>query len=211
MTRRVLRLPRSTVAAAALATVASLAWPAAPAGAHSGGRAQLYVESVRLEPQPGGWLTTIMVRDADSGRPEPGFGVQITAAGPGGRAVGPVDLTDPDADGRYAALVPVTEGGWALTVDADEMPGGARALPFKKTWPVTLATGQALDLAGSRPSGTSLRSGGGHSAVPPVLGLMAASALAALLSLGLGRRRRTGSGRGPGGQPRPWRRAPRPG
>ena len=129
----------------------ALALPAAPAGAHSGGRAQLYVDSIRLEPQADGWLAALVVRDADSGRPEPGFGVQVTGSGAGGAAVGPVSLADPDADGRYVGLVPMTEGGWALTVEADEIPGGPRALPFRKTWAVTLQAGQPLDLAGSRP------------------------------------------------------------
>ena len=158
------------------ATLAVVVLLAAPAGAHSGGRAQLYVDSVRLEPQPDGWRAAVLVRDADSGRPEPGFGVQITAAGSGGRTVGPVDLADPDADGRYVALVPVTEGGWALTVDADEIPGGTRALPFTKTWPVTLLAGQPFDLAASRPSGAHRGTGGGHAAVPRVLGLMGGTA-----------------------------------
>jgi len=210
-TRRRLRIRSSAVVAVALAAVVPLAAPATPVRAHSGGRAQLYVDSVRLEPHTDGWRAAVVVRDADSGQPEPGFGVQITASGPGGQTVGPVSLTDPDADGRYVALVPVTEGGWALTVDADGVPGGFRALPFRKTWPVTLVAGQPLDLAASRPSGALQRSGGGDPVAPRVLGLMAASALAGLVSLGLGRRRRSGSGHGPAGRPRPWRRAPRPG
>jgi hypothetical protein len=163
----------------------------APVGAHSGGRAQLYVDSVRLEPQAGGWRSTAVVRDADSGRPEPGFGVQITGSGPGGQAVGPVGLTDPDADGTYAAVVPPIEGRWALTVEAAEIPGGARAEPFTKTWWVTLQAGQPLDLAGSR--STAVReSGDGHSAAPSVLGLTAAAVLAGLVSLRLARRGRAG-------------------
>ncbi|HEV8626478.1 MAG TPA: hypothetical protein VG034_18665 [Acidimicrobiia bacterium] len=164
----------------------------APVGAHSGGRAQLYVDSVRLEPQAGGWRSTAVVRDADSGRPEPGFGVQITGSGPGGQAVGPVGLTDPDADGTYAAVVPPIEGRWALTVEAAEIPGGARAEPFTKTWPVTLQAGQPLDLAGSRPPTPVRESGGGHSAAPSVLGLTVAAALAGLVSLRFARRGRAG-------------------
>jgi hypothetical protein len=176
------------VIAVAVAVVLVLALPAAPAGAHSGGRAQLYVDSVRLEPQAGGWRAALVVRDADSGRPEPGFAVEITASGPGGAAVGPVGLADPGADGHYGALVPMTEGGWAVTVEANEIAGGPRAVPFRRTWPVTLQAGQALDLAGSQPSSPPGKSAG-PSAMPFVLRLMAASVLAGLVSLWLARRR----------------------
>ena len=176
-----------------VAVVLALALPVASAGAHSGGRAQLYVDSIRLEPQADGWLAALVVRDADSGRPEPGYGVQLRGSGAGGAAVGPVSLADPDADGRYVGLVPMTEGGWALTVAADEIPGGPRALPFTKTWAVTLQAGRPLDLAGSRPSAPRGESGAGPSAVPFVLRLLAVSTLAGVVSLWIARRRRTGS------------------
>src|SRR5687767_9745772 len=172
---------------AALASLAAI--PATPAGAHSGGRAQLYVDSVRLEPQADGWLTTLVVRDADSGRPEPGFGVQLTASHPAGQTVGPVSLADPDADGRYTAVVPMTEGGWALTVEADEIPGGARAVPFQKTWPITLQAGQPLDLAAPRPPPTDGESGAADRTILLVFGVTAAVALSTLARTGRGRTR----------------------
>jgi hypothetical protein len=96
----------------------ALALPSVPAGAHSGGRAQLYVDSVRLEPHPGGRQAALVVRDADSGRPEPGFGVRLTASGPDGKTIGPVALTDPHGDGRHAGTVPLPDGPWSLTVQA---------------------------------------------------------------------------------------------
>jgi hypothetical protein len=171
-----------------LASLAAL--PTAPAGAHSGGRAQLYVDSVRLEPQAEGWLTTLVVRDADSGRPEPGFGVELTASDPAGQTVGPVSLADPDANGRYTAVVPMTEGGWALTVEADEIPGGARAVPFKKTWPITLRAGQPLDLAGSRPPASEGEAGATDRTIPLLFGVAAAIALSTLVTLTRTRRQR---------------------
>jgi hypothetical protein len=184
---------RSALAAVApigLALGLLAAVSAAPAGAHSGGRAQLYVDSIRLEPQAEGWLTTLVVRDADSGRPEPGFGVELTASHPAGETVGPVSLADPDTDGRYTAIVPMTDGGWALTVEADEIPGGARAVPFKKTWPITLQPGQPLDLAGSRPPASDGESGAADRTIPLLFGVTAAIALSTLITLSRTRRQR---------------------
>ena len=171
---------------ALLATVAALAVPAAPAAAHSGGRAQLYVESVHLEPQAGGWRAELVVRDADSGRPEPGFGVQLVAQAGDRRPVEPLPLADPDGDGRYGAFVPLTAGSWSVTVKADEIPGGPRALPFSRTWPASLRAGQPLDLGASalRPSGT------GDGGRWPVMAI-AVVALLAAVAVFARRRRRT--------------------
>lgn len=189
---------RGSAIAALLAAGLPLALPAAPAGSHSGGRAQLYVDSAHLEPQPTGWLASLVVRDADSGRAEPGFSVQIAASGPEGASVGPVNLADPDANGRYAAVVPLTEGSWALTVQAAELPGGPQAVPFTKTWPAILHAGRPVDLSDSRTRATDRRAKGGAPAMPLALGL-AATAVAALGTL-VGRRRPTTCPSGPPGR-----------
>jgi hypothetical protein len=171
---------------AVIAGLVALALPAAPAGAHSGGRAQLYVDSVHLEPQAGGWRADLVVRDGDSGKPEPGVGVQLAVEG--GEAV---TLTDAGGDGRYSALLPLTAGSWSVTVNADEIPGGPRALPFSRTWPATLVAGQPLDLgaSGSLSAGAG---GGGHlSAVLFGVGL---GLLAVVALLDWRRRRRIWTG-----------------
>lgn len=183
------RRPRPGLASSAAAVLVSLtvgALPGPPAGAHSGGRAQLYVDSIRLEPRADGWNVALVVRDGDSGQREPGFGVQVAASGPAGQTVGPVGLADGDNDGRYEGTVPITDGSWTLTVEADEVPGGARAVPFKKTWPVTLQAGQPVDVAGSRPpaEGTGPRTG------PLILGITAAVTLSGLLTLARTRRKK---------------------
>jgi hypothetical protein len=183
----VTRIRRSAIAAV-LCLGLPLALPAAPAGSHSGGRAQLYVDTAHLEPQPTGWLAWLVVRDADSGRAEPGLSVQIAASGPGGASVGPVNLADPDADGRYAAVVPLTEGSWALTVQAAELPGGPRAIPFTKTWPAILRAGHPVDLSNSGATAMDRRTEDGVPAKPLALGLAAATAVAALGALARHRR-----------------------
>jgi hypothetical protein len=163
---------------AVLATLVMLVVPAAPAVAHSGGRAQLYVESVHLEPQAGGWRAELVVRDADSGRPEPRFGVQLVAQAGDQPPVEALPLADPDGDGRYGAFVPLTAGSWSFTVKADELPGGPRALPFSRTWPATLQAGQPLDLGATvpRPAGRG-NPGRGPAVAIAGLGLLAALAL----------------------------------
>lgn len=159
-----------------------------PTGAHSGGRAQLYVDSVRLEPHSNGWQAALVVRDADSGNPEPGFGVQLTASAPDGGTIGPVVLTDPQADGHYATTVLLSDGPWSLTFQAAEIPGGPQAIPFTKTWQVTLQGGQPLDLAGSRAPA----SGGGSGAHAAVLVAIALLAVAGLFALTRSSRIRAG-------------------
>lgn len=169
------RIRRALIACA----VAFVAPPAAPAGAHSGGRAQLYVESVHLEPRPDGWRADLVLRDADSGKAEPGFGVQLSAAAADGRVAGPVALADPDADGRYAGDLPLTEGAWTVSVEAAEIPGGAQGLPFQRTWPANLRTGQPTRLGASSPPSGGRGGGGKLPAVPIGLGVLAVVALGA--------------------------------
>lgn len=167
---------------AVIVGLVALALPAVSAGAHSGGRAQLYVDSVHLEPQAGGWRADLVVRDADSGKPEPGVAVQLAVQG-----AEAVTLNDPDGDGRYSALVPLTAGVWSVTVKADEIPGGPRALPFSRTWPATLQAGQPLDLGAS-----GARAGGGAGGHFPAVPLgLALGVLAAVVLLVWRRRRRT--------------------
>lgn len=193
-----MRIRRSAIAACTVALASATVLPAAPSGAHSGGRAQLYVDAVRLEPQAGGWRASLVVRDADSGKLEPGFGVQVTGSGPGGHAVGPISLTDPDADGRYEGVMAMAEGLWALTVEAAEIPGGPRAVPFTRTWPVTLQAGQTLALGDSASPAPVGRSARRAPAVPLVLALVGVVTLATLAGLRLVRRRRAPSPERPG-------------
>jgi len=196
------RRPRPGLAASAAAMLVSLtvgALPGPPADAHAGGRAQLYVDSIRMEPRADGWDVALVVRDGDSGQREPGFGVQVVASRPAGQTVGPVGLADGDNDGRYEGTVPITDGSWTLTVEADEVPGSARAVPFKKTWPVTLQAGQPVDVVGSRPPTGD--HGAGPRTVPLILGITAAATLSGLLTLARTRPRRKQSSARPASLP----------
>jgi hypothetical protein len=158
-----------------------------PASAHAGARAQLYVQSVSVVPEGPGWVIHALVRDLDSGAPEPGFAVQVTGSGPSGAAFGPLALADPHNNGRYEATVPVGPGPWALIVDAQEIPGGNPALAFSHTWKVDLRAGHAVNAAGAVPS--TGHNPSGASAVPLLLALVGALILFGAAA-GSGHRRR---------------------
>jgi hypothetical protein len=167
----------------------ALLLPAPAAGAHAGGRAQLYIATATVAPGNGGWTVTTVLRDLDSGAPEPGFAVEVSGAGPAGAAFGPVALADPDGTGRYQGALPgATDGAWALTVRASEVPGGNAALPVQRTYNVTLQPGRSFDL--SKAKAASSGKGGGSSAVPVLLGALALLAVAVGGGIRFGRHRR---------------------
>ena len=144
-------MPRLRFILPAVAIMAALA-PGAPAGAHSAGRALLYVAGVHFEPHGDAWLIQTEVRDRDSGRLEPGYDVAAGGRGPG-LEFSPVRLADSDNDGRYEATVPLKEGDWSITISARQFATGKQALSFERTWTVPLAPGRAFDIGGRRAVG----------------------------------------------------------
>ena len=167
----------------------ALLLPARTAWAHAGGRAQLYIATAAVAPAAGGWSVTTVLRDLDSGAPEPGFAVQVSGTGPAGAAFGPVALADADGTGRYQGPLPAVAGGaWALTVRASEVPGGNAALPVQRTYNVTLRPGQAVDL--SKAKVASSGKGGGSGALPVVVAALAVLVAAVGGGVWFGRHRR---------------------
>ena len=178
-----------TVRAAIVALGLAAMLSPAPVLAHSGGRAQLYVASATVAPQGGGWTVSTVLRDLDSGAPEPGFAVDVSGRSPSGAEFGPVALADPEGDGRYdAALSGITEGSWLISLRANEVPGGKSAIPLARSWNVTLQPGQPADLVRARTSDGGKDSG--TSTVFVVLAIAGAAALALLVAVRRGRHRR---------------------
>jgi hypothetical protein len=175
----ILRQQLRFLAGVAVVLVHGLVFGAAPAGAHAGGRAELYLVAFRVEPaQPTGWTVRALVSDRDTGKPLPGFDVKLTGTSPSGSAFGPVALTDPDARGRYGGTISPSVGQWALTVDARGFPGGAEGIPLTRTIEVDLEPGVAAHaLTGGR-----VHASGGVSRA-----WMVASMLAALIAAVSGR------------------------
>jgi hypothetical protein len=112
---------------------------AAPAAAHQGGKAELFVTDVTAEPAGAGsaWVVSVHLADADSGRPSPAFSVLLAATGPAGESVPATTLRDLGT-GEYRGRLEGAAGAWSLTVRARELPGGEPAIPVEKTWNLTL-------------------------------------------------------------------------
>lgn len=136
---------RHTLATAGLlliALVGSVALPAAEA--HVGNRVQLYVHKLVVQPAgPGQWTVQADVIDADSGRPAAGFDV-VASGTTGTGPFGPVALEDRSKAGRYGAVVSGAPGPWTVTLKVDARLGGEPAVPYGRTWKLTVAeTGTA--------------------------------------------------------------------
>lgn len=178
-----MRLGR-TIAAAAALTLGSA--PAAQAHHGYTGPVRLYLDTVRLEPAADGWVIRAALHDSGNGKPAPGYVVRVAGTGGGGAAFGPFTLTDSDADGGYdAALGSLPGGDWTLSIDVTDAPGASeRAIPLKRTWPVSLRPGQPVDVLGKLPGPTDGSSSGSGSALPLALGVAAG-----LTGLGVAARR----------------------
>jgi hypothetical protein len=176
------------IATPLILTILAVSWlNVGPAWGHAdGGRAQLYVAAAQLRPAPQGWSLTVDLRDLDSGQPEPGFAVQVKGAGPNGASFGPVSLTDTRNDGHYEVHVPLTPGQWALTVEADEVPGGNPALPYSHTWQVSPRPGEPSSVVGRGGEHRHSSGSSGRGSTPALLGIAIAGA-AGLAAFGVRR------------------------
>lgn len=188
--RRLLRL------AAALAVTAALAGPplTGRAEAHHGyeGPARLYLATVRLDPGADGWFARAALNDTASGKPAPGFLVEVTGSGPEGASLGPASLADLDADGRYeAALGALPAGDWSLTLHVGDLPGGdERVIPITRTWTLTLHPGRPVDVLARRSPADDSPSGNAAGVVPLLLSVAGGAAVLGLAVTGVARRRR---------------------
>jgi hypothetical protein len=186
-------LRRSRFGGAAAAAALLVLGSAAPAAAHHGyaGPVRLYLQDVNVEPKAEGWVLHATLNDSGNGKAAPGFVVHANGTGPAGAAFGPLTLSDGDADGRYESVLgPLPAGDWSLAIDVTDAPGSEeRAIPLKRSWPVTLRPGQALDLLGRLPAPTGESSSGSGSAVPLVLGVAAGLAGLGVAGRQLARRR----------------------
>ena len=170
-----------------------------PAYAHHGAggpkTAELVVNEVSLEPAQQGWRIGTTLRDATSGEALAGFAVEARGSADGAPPVGPVALADPDGDGHYEGSLPLSPGSWALTIAANELPGGEPGKAFSRTWNVALHAGKAVHLGRSAPTSRTLGNSGttddddGGGSVPPVLALAGAGGALAVAGAWLAYRR----------------------
>lgn len=131
--------------------------------AHTGsGQAQLYISGGLLTAGGEVRRLSVVVRDADSGAPQPRVDVEVKGQSGTGTEFGPLVLSDPGNVGRYEIEVPMTPGQWTIRLEAKELPGGPSALPFARTWSVTLRAGESVDFTGSKSSSSSEDGAGGE-------------------------------------------------
>jgi hypothetical protein len=166
-----LRRVLSRAGAAAVAVIGLSIAVAPVASAHAGGRAQLYIERITVQPGPTGWDVQVTLTDADSGQPEPGFAVSLSGSGPSGASFGPADLADSTNRGRYAGTVRATPGQWTMLVNAHDVPGGPAAVAVSKRYDVTLRPGRASEPGGSV-AGAAAAHHPGASGLPVLAGLV---------------------------------------
>lgn len=180
-----------SLAGAGMALLLLLLTCAEPAGAHAGGRAQLYLASLVLAPETDGWSVAAQLRDLDSGRPEPGFRVTVSGRTAAGEVLEPLELVDGNGEGLYQAHLMAPPGAWTLSVRAEEIPGGPLALPYSRAWNVTLLQGQRIDLIrhSARQS-----AGSGPNRIPLILSTATAVVAGAAAVVFSRRRRRPGCG-----------------
>jgi len=113
-----------------------------PARAHTGARAQLFVSAFRVEPAGDGWVAKAKVIDYDSAKAAPGFDVSLTGTSSSGEQLPATPLVDQNAVGEYSARITLRPGSWSFVVNAQEIPGGAEAVPVRRTFGITLTPGQ---------------------------------------------------------------------
>ena len=105
---------RLTLAAASL-ILGLVLMTAAPVGAHSNGRIELFLKDLQVMPQAGGVVVSADMIDRDSGEAAPGFVIKVTGTRRGGGALEGVLVNETrDVAARYGGTVPLGPGHWSL-------------------------------------------------------------------------------------------------
>lgn len=187
------RMGRAGLLSLVAAALTVMTWTGVrtPIGAHVGGRAQLSVSDFRLVPVDGASTAEVVLVDYDSGRPAPGFHVEISGLASSGEQLPVTPMVDDEARGRYRATVPITPGSWMFTVRATGIPGGQEAIPVARNLTMTVSE-EGKAVAPARRPGT--RQAAGETESGSNLGLYLGMILAGLLAAGgtialVGRRR----------------------
>ena len=172
---------RKPVVAGAGLVLAVLVTLATPGWAHSGGRVQLFVDRLSLHSVSGNdWTVSVMLVDADSGTPAPGFDVFAEAKDGTNPSAEMVTLTD-QGEGLYSGPLTAASGKRDIAIRAETQPGGTPGVPLRKVYSLVLEPGKDVAI-GARPPG--------RSGVGLALPLATAVAAAAIVAWFLTSRRR---------------------
>ncbi|HEY3604996.1 MAG TPA: hypothetical protein VGL04_10010 [Sporichthyaceae bacterium] len=172
-----------------LALIAGVGTSAAPASAHSAGKAVVLVRDFTLSPVAGGkWQATVAVADFDSGAWLQGTSVTIGMGNPA-TTVAPakfVQLQPTSVIGQYQGVVGKAAAGPArFDLRVRTVPGSPPVQPYDHSFPVTLVAGAPLQVISGAGSGS------GGSSMPLILGVAAVVLVGAMLYGLFSVRRRT--------------------
>jgi hypothetical protein len=164
-----MRQPRLLALVAGL--VLALVGPAFPAAAHSGGKAELFMRAVKVEPAEtdGSYQITVNLIDRDSGERMSGYAASVEGTNANGGRIEPTPLTAL-VGGVYTAPVAASPGDWTLTIRANGVPGVGDAVPLAVTQRISF-TDKATTAGAAADSGGD--GGGAAGAIVAVVAVLA--------------------------------------
>jgi hypothetical protein len=167
-----------------LALIAGVGTGAAPASAHSAGKAVVLVRDFTLNPAPGGkWQATVAIADFDSGAPLQGTSVTVGLNG----STKFVQLQPTSLIGQYQGVVGKANAGPnTFDLRVRTVPGSPPVQPYDHSFPVTLVANTPLHVITAGGGG-----GGGGSSLPLILSVAAVVLVGAMLYGLFSVRRRT--------------------
>jgi hypothetical protein len=165
-----MRKPRLLALVAGL--VLALVGPAFPAAAHSGGKAELCMRAVKVEPAEtdGNYKITVNLIDRDSGERMSGYAASVEGTSANGGRIEPTPLTAL-IGGIYTAPVAASPGDWTLTIRANGVPGVGEAVPLAVTQRISFT--DKATTAGAGAAGDSGGDGGAAGAIVAVVAVLA--------------------------------------
>jgi hypothetical protein len=179
------RSPLIALLVGMLALIAGVGTSAAPASAHSAGKAVVLVRDFTLNPAAGGkWQATVAIADFDSGAPLQGTSVTIGMGSPPTKYV---QLQPTSLIGQYQGVVGKAAAGPAnFDLRVRTVPGSPPVQPYDHSFPVTLVAATPLHVISNAGGG-----GGGGSSLPLILSVAAVVLVGAMLYGLFSVRRRT--------------------
>jgi hypothetical protein len=172
-----MRIPRLLLAVVGALLAAILV--AAPAGAHSGGKVQLFLKDLKVERVDGGYEITAMIVDRDSGEPATGYSTTVEGRRDG--TTFPATAMEAERGGVYRVSLPADPGNWTLTVRAVAVPGTDDALPLVDQKQLSFPTEGSAATSGD---------GGGGGGSGTTMAIIVVVILAGLGGVAMARRRR---------------------
>jgi hypothetical protein len=164
---------------AVVGTVLAVVAVAGPAGAHSGGKVQLFLKDLKVERVDTGYDVTAVIVDRDSGGAATGFSTTLEGRSGDGQSFPATQMTA-ESGGIYRLSLPADPGSWTVTLRSVAVPGTEDAVPLVDQKQISFPAEGSAETSGDG-------GGGGSSAV---MALIVAVGLAGVAGVAFARRRR---------------------